>query len=278
MKLSIVTITYNNKLGLQKTIDNILSQTYSDFEWIVIDGGSTDGSVELLKSYQSHFDYWCSEPDRGVYNAQNKGISKATAAYVCCMNAGDVFVDSNTLNSAMQQKFEADIVYGDWIRNAPSGREYKKAPSVMTKMFLFTDNVCHQSMFVKTELLKNNGFDESMKIFADWKKWREFILAGATFQYLNMPICLYDTGGLSDTPSMQNSFERKLLHDAIPSELLNEVEEHEKVVNELWNFKSNTFLKDTYTLIYDKPLYCHFIKLNLQFLKMLKRIVDKLGV
>ena len=93
-----------------------------------------------------------------------------------------------------------------------------------------------------------------------------------------MPICLYDTGGLSDTPSMQNSFERKLLHDAIPSELLNEVEEHEKVVNELWNFKSNTFLKDTDTLIYDKPLYCHFIKLNLQFLKMLKRIVDKLGV
>ena len=77
MKLSIITINYNNKAGLQKTIDSVVAQTWRDFEWIIIDGGSTDGSKELIEQYQQHFAYWCSEPDKGVYNAMNKGIDKA---------------------------------------------------------------------------------------------------------------------------------------------------------------------------------------------------------
>ena len=78
MKLSIITVNYNNREGLQRTIDSVVSQTFRDFEWIVIDGGSTDGSKELIKQYADHFSYWVSEPDKGIYNAMNKGILKAT--------------------------------------------------------------------------------------------------------------------------------------------------------------------------------------------------------
>ena len=82
MKLSIITINYNNKEGLQRTIDSVIGQTWHDFEWIIIDGGSKDGSKELIEQYQQYFAYWCSEPDKGVYNAMNKGIKHAQGEYL----------------------------------------------------------------------------------------------------------------------------------------------------------------------------------------------------
>lgn len=278
MKLSIVTINYNNKEGLRKTIDSILSQTYKEFEWIVIDGDSSDGSKELLEAYKDYFSYWCSEKDNGVYNAQNKGISKASGEYVNCMNSGDVFVNERTLQEVMQKQLVADVVYGDWVRCESNGLNYKKAPMKMTKMFLFTDNVCHQSMFVKTKLLQKKGFDESMKIFADWQRWRELICEGATFQYLDIPVCMYESGGLSDTPSVQNEKERQMLRGLIPAELKDEVEEHARLKEKLWKYEHNKFLVDTYNLIFERPLYCHFIKYNLLMIKILKTIVDKLKI
>lgn len=278
MKITIVTINYNNKVGLKKTIDSILSQTYKDFEWIVIDGGSSDGSKELLETYKDYFSYCCSEKDTGVYNAQNKGISKATGEYVNCMNSGDVFANEHTLQEAIQKHFVADIVYGDWVRCEPKGLNYMKAPTKMTKMFLFTDNICHQAMFVKTHLLQKKGFDESLKIFSDWLRWRELLCEGATFQYLGMPICIYDSGGLSDTPSAQNTKERQMLHDLIPADLVDEVEEHAKLKEKLWKYENNKFLLDTYHLVFERPLYCHFIKCNLWMMKLLKKFVDKLKI
>ena len=77
-KLTIITINFNHKEGLKRTIDSIVNQTFIGYEWIVVDGGSTDGSKELIEQYKDHFAWWCSEPDKGVYNAMNKGISHAT--------------------------------------------------------------------------------------------------------------------------------------------------------------------------------------------------------
>lgn len=95
--LSIITINYNNKNGVQKTIDSVLSQSFEDYEWIVIDGGSNDGSKELLEKYQEHFAYWCSEPDNGIYNAINKGLSHTTGDYIQFLNSGDWLYDSTAL-------------------------------------------------------------------------------------------------------------------------------------------------------------------------------------
>ena len=97
MKYSIITVNYNNKEGLRKTIESVISQTFRDFEYIVIDGGSSDGSAELLKEYSDKITYWVSEPDKGIYNGMNKGIAKATGDYLNFMNSGDCFYDQQVL-------------------------------------------------------------------------------------------------------------------------------------------------------------------------------------
>ena len=112
MKLSIITVNYNNRDGLQKTIDSVICQTFKDYEWIIIDGGSTDGSRELIEQYQDHFAYWCSEPDKGVYNAMNKGIAKAKGEYVNFMNSGDCFADANVLERLFADGYDEDIIAG----------------------------------------------------------------------------------------------------------------------------------------------------------------------
>lgn len=240
----------------------------------MIDGGSTDGSKDVIEQYKSAFSYWCSEPDNGVYHAQNKGIAKATGEYVNCMNSGDVYVEKDTLAHVIREGLVGDVVYGDWIRDESVGMIYKSAPSVMSPIFIFTDNVCHQSMFVKTQLLQEKGFDENMKIFADWQRWREMVWEGKHFQYLSFPICLYEPGGLSDTSSPQNTLERKMMYERIPIEIKASVDEHTKLKEKLMRFENNPFMKDTYQLVFERPLYCHFIKINLWILKRTKKVLD----
>ena len=122
MKLSIITINYNNLGGLRKTINSILSQTWKEYEWIIIDGGSNDGSKELINTtYQrlsqlgfNPISFWCSEQDGGIYNAINKGIKHCGGEYINCMNSGDEFYASDVLQKVFQEKLVGDIVYGDW--------------------------------------------------------------------------------------------------------------------------------------------------------------------
>ena len=110
MKLSIVTINYNNLSGLQKTIDSVLQQSFKDYEWIIIDGGSTDGGKELLEKNQNHFAYWCSEPDKGIYNAINKGLSHATGDYIQFLNSGDWLYDSTILEKVFTQILKENYI------------------------------------------------------------------------------------------------------------------------------------------------------------------------
>lgn len=279
MKLSIITINYNNKKGLQRTISSILSQTYKNFEWIIIDGGSTDGSKELICQYKQYIKYWCSEPDKGVYNAQNKGIRYAVGEYLSFMNSGDEFYDKNTLNNIFgkDNKIEADVIYGDWMHILPNNRTLlQKAPCEMSLMYIFTDNICHQAMFIKTSILKERGLDENFKIFSDWLRWRELVLNGNKFQYVPYTICKYEAGGLSGTPSPQNTYERKLLYDLIPAKLKASVDEHARLKEKLYRYENNFFMKETYNYVFERPLYCHIVRMNLFFLKYFKKFIDLL--
>lgn len=97
--ISIITINYNNKVGLKKTIESVIQQDFNSFEFIVIDGGSTDGSYDVIQEYRNYIDYWVSEPDKGIYNAMNKGITIARGEYCNFMNSGDFFYDKNVLSS-----------------------------------------------------------------------------------------------------------------------------------------------------------------------------------
>lgn len=199
MKLSIITINYNNKDGLQKTIDSVISQTWRDFEWIVIDSGSTDGSKELIEKYQEHFSYWCSEPDKGIYNAQNKGISYARGEYISCMNSGDTFYEKDTLERVFSVERKGDILYGDYMGIYQDHTCLIHFPSPVEIHNLYRWSICHQAMFVRTVILKEKGFDESYKIYADKCRWIEAAMDGSTFELLGFAVCGFDMNGISQT-------------------------------------------------------------------------------
>ncbi len=192
MKLSIITINYNNRDGLRKTIDSIVIQTFNDYEWIVIDGGSIDGSEELIKQNAKHFSYWVSEPDKGVYNAMNKGLSFVHGEYVCFMNSGDAFYESTTLEKVFNEDITADLIYGDWVIQKKDSSTSVKAPETITLDFLYADNICHQASFIKSDIIQNYKFNENYKVVADWEIWVKMLLDGCSMHYVQQIICIFD--------------------------------------------------------------------------------------
>ena len=209
-KVSIITITYNNLDGLKRTRESVISQTYEDYEWIVIDGGSTDGTREFLQEHAEEMSYWCSEKDEGVYNAQNKGTSQASGDYCIYMNAGDSFYDKDVLKNVFSEVHEEDILYGDWAQVFPDGKKRYIEPSdSVDYAFFFVDNICHQAMFIKTSLLKESPYDETYRLYADWAKWTEFAYKGKTFKYIHQRICYFMMDGMSAENEENNEKERK---------------------------------------------------------------------
>ena len=163
MKYSIITVNYNNKDGLRATIESVVSQTFRDFEFIVIDGGSTDGSVDVLKEYDDKITYWVSEPDKGIYNGMNKGIAKATGDYLNFMNSGDCFYDDNVLQRVTDYNSQADFIVGrDYHYNERLQRGHASIqPPRTTMMHFFVATLDHQSSFIRRELFADSPYDES---------------------------------------------------------------------------------------------------------------------
>ncbi|MCQ2181905.1 MAG: glycosyltransferase [Bacteroidales bacterium] len=201
MKLSIITVNLNNRDGLKKTIDSVVSQTFTDFEWIVIDGGSTDGSKELIEEYSSHFAYWVSEPDKGIYNAMNKGIAVAKGEYLQFLNSGDWLVSDTILSEVSKMcPEEFDIIYGDviYFENNSLNRDFK-FPSELTLSFFYERSLGHNASFIKRQLLLENKYDETNKIVSDWKFFFQAAIANKSFFHIDKHICCYDCNGISST-------------------------------------------------------------------------------
>lgn len=166
MKLSIITVNLNNREGLQKTIDSVVAQTFKDFEWIVIDGGSTDGSKELIEQYTNRFAYWVSEPDKGIYNAMNKGIKVAKGEYLQFLNSGDWLWENDTLNKVFLSTPKKDVLYGNWVQK--DGTLFS-APHILDAIYFFQSTLSHQAVFIKRELFLNKLYDENLQVASDWK-------------------------------------------------------------------------------------------------------------
>lgn len=226
MKLSIITVNYNNRGGLQRTIDSVVSQTWRDFEWIIIDGGSTDGSKELIEQYQNHFAYWCSEPDKGIYNAMNKGIDKAKGEYLNFMNSGDCFYEKDTLEKVLNHGLHADIVYGDFTKHGIPAYHYKE--NIMLQ--LYEKSINHQSTFIKRYLLANYRYDEKYKIVSDWKFWLQtIILDNVSIEYIDIIVSNNEDWGASvsseNVPERFQVFDELFPHRVIEAlELLHQYE------------------------------------------------------
>ena len=216
MKLSIITINYNNCAGLRKTIESVVNQIWHDYEFIIIDGGSTDGSVEVIKEFASHIDYWVSEPDKGIYNALNKGVAIAKGEYCNFMNSGDCFYSFNVLEQVFSINPIADIICGNTHSDS-----LKIPPKEITFDFLFNGSICHQCAFIRTSIMKKYGYDEKYKIVADRKFFvQALIFDNCSYQSIDVDVVKYDITGFSAANPVLSRLEYdRVLEELIPERI-----------------------------------------------------------
>lgn len=199
IKASVVTVCFNSVKTIEQTLQSILGQNYGNIEYIVIDGGSTDGTVDIIKKYENDIDYWVSEPDHGIYDAMNKGIAKATGDIIGFMNSDDWYAEGAI--SAIAEAFgqtDADIVYGNTILVDNGIQSFRSRPPL--NRILHGMVFCHQAAFVKTTLMKENPFNISYRIVADFAFFLEMYLQKKRFCPIDTTIAYFRTGGNSSHP------------------------------------------------------------------------------
>lgn len=224
--ISVITINYNNKEGLQKTIQSTIEQTYKDFEYIIIDGGSTDGSKEVIESNSKYISYWVSEPDNGIYHAMNKGVAQAKGEYCIFMNSGDRFANKRVLEdvSSLIISKEYDYYSGITLFSNKDNILKKKniPPKSITLKNTFTSSLQHQSTFMRRSILMNLPYNEEYKIISDGLHFMQSIVFNnATYQPLNINIAIFDTNGVSRTnlQKLEKEYD-EILHKYIPPKIL----------------------------------------------------------
>lgn len=215
MKLSIITICYNDKEGLQRTLESVKSQSIHDFQYIVIDGASKDGSAELLNEYASVIDYSVSEPDSGIYNAMNKGIRVAAGEYCLFMNAGDALFADDTIERVLPLLDGTDFLSGDTICVFPNGKAKTwKAVNDASTYLMSIYSLSHQATFIRTELLKKRPYREDLKVVSDWEQmFYELIICDRSYKRLFLNICKFAQGGVSSSQAETREKERKIVLD-----------------------------------------------------------------
>lgn len=235
MLFSIITINRNNAVGLEKTLRSVAAQSFREFEYIVIDGASTDGSVEVIKRYEIQFAHlkWVSEPDSGIYNAMNKGIRMASGEYVQILNSADCLASDEVTERMMKALTETgcpSILYGNMIKCFPDGRRMVDkcfAGQEISMLGMFTGTLNHDPAYIRRELFEKYGFyDESLKIVSDWKWYlQSIILGGEKPRYVDMDVTLFDMTGISETNKDLDKTERKqVLEQLFPKAILADYE------------------------------------------------------
>jgi len=228
MKLSIITINLNNVAGLRKTIESVVSQSFTDFEFLVIDGSSTDGSVEVIKEFSGKITFWSSEPDNGIYQAMNKGIREAKGDYCLFLNAGDFLVNDKVLNSVFHQDLTEDIVVGDC--NVSKNGEVvfnTLSPEEITFGAFYGRTIPHQSAFIKLDLFERYGFySEQYRIHSDLEFFiRTLIVNSCSYKHINITVSDYNLEGLSgntDNNSVSAAEYDLILRSFIPPRIVSD--------------------------------------------------------
>lgn len=211
VEISIITVVFNDKLGLEKTICSVLSQSYKNIQHIIIDGGSGDGTLDIIKKYEDKIDYWVSERDSGIYDAMNKGIDLASGEWINFMNAGDIFFNQEVLNNLFNtKKFNnIELIFGNAMINQ------KKMLIPFNNINFYNNNkiksfFCHQAIFFNQKKLnkENIKYDLTYKIKADRALITKLLYeTGATYFINDMLICHYDNNGISNNKIIEKEFE-----------------------------------------------------------------------
>ncbi|MBR6932356.1 MAG: glycosyltransferase [Bacteroidales bacterium] len=232
MVLTIITINRNNAAGLEKTMQSVLSQMRKDFEYVVVDGASTDGSVSVIERLAPAFGdclKWVSEPDKGIYNAMNKGIGMARGEYIQILNSGDSLVSQEVVEkmyTALEKAGRPSILYGNMLKDFPDGHVHRDkgfAGEDITLLGMYIGTLNHSPAYIRRSLFDKYGpYDESLKIDSDWKWYLQAIVFGEEKPvYADIDVTLFDMTGISETNTALTKAERALvLKELIPPTVL----------------------------------------------------------
>ena len=204
--VTVVTVVKNDAQALKKTLDSITGQTYDNIEFILIDGASTDGTLELVKEYEDRIDFWVSEADKGIYDAMNKGIALASGDWINFMNAGDFFYEKDTVEKVFAKDYgDADFIYGDTFFLGGDFDGVVKAWDfdILWKTMVFT----HQSLFARAEVLRRRCFDTRFKICADYNIIFNSYMEGLQFFNSDTVIAAFDPG-ISELSRSRMAYEK----------------------------------------------------------------------
>jgi glycosyltransferase involved in cell wall biosynthesis len=274
-KISVITINLNNIKGLEKTLESVFNQILKDLDYIVIDGGSADGSEELLRKYDREIAYWISEPDNGIYHAMNKGIRAAKGEYLLFLNSGDFLVDNNVLREVFKEDHTEDILWGT-SRFSRNGQVLYNSPSPekLTLKFFYNQTISHQASFIRSSLFKQYGnYREDFKINSDYEFWiRTIILNNCSTKKLNILVSDYNLEGLSGNQNyleLSREENKKILKQSVPPRILDDYSawmEERKQLEVLYWFKSKQW-------IYRFLVFLHKTAIN--FFSWKKRLRNK---
>jgi glycosyltransferase involved in cell wall biosynthesis len=194
--ITVVTVSYNASRVIEETILSVINQTYPYLEYIIIDGGSTDGTIDIIKKYEHKIAYWTSEPDKGIYDAMNKGLDRATGEWINFMNAGDCFYEKFTVEKVVNHlsSLSFAVIYGDYIAKTSIGLFYQKptTPFFLSNKYIVSKDICHQSVFVKTLLAQTIRFDLNYHISADFKMLYEIYKLNYPFFYISEAVAVFE--------------------------------------------------------------------------------------
>jgi len=226
MKYSIITVNLNNANGLRDTVNSVIIQTCRDFEFIIIDGGSTDDSKSIIEQNSSHIDYWVSEHDQGIFNAMNKGIRASKGDYLIFMNSGDCFYNEHVLEDS-QKYLGADFVIGE-IKRKDTLETMNYELSDITMMTFYTGAIPHQATFHNRKLFLDKLYDENLKISSDWKLFfEEIVLRNASYTLMPVVVSVFETSGISNTNSDLAAKERmQIISENLPYRIIKDYERY----------------------------------------------------
>ncbi len=279
-KLSIITINLNNEAGLRKTLESVVCQTSRSFEHIIIDGGSTDGSVDVIQSFttippntytpvtfatdppfhtpcSNCLVYWVSEDDHGIYHAMNKGVQVAKGEYCQFLNSGDWLADNNVVKNMLneinslttkdvQPELGPDILVGNGISVRPNGKvRFNRNEREVSFFTFYRGTLHHTSAYIRKALFYQYGmYDESLKIVADWKWY--LIVAGlnkANVQFTDTYVTYFDTSGISSTQlELDKSERQKVLKELLPSPILSDYDKFQFDILQMQRMKKKPLL------------------------------------
>ena len=237
MKLSIVTINYNNAEGLRNTLASVAVQTYRDIEHVIVDAASTDGSTDIIKEYTDTFKHtviWSSEKDNGIYDGMNRGIKKATGDYIQILNSGDILAAPDVTErmvSALKANGNPEFLYGNMIKKDYStGKMIGKSEKVEYSLRnYYTGTMNHDCCYIRKDLFDTYGlYDESLKIVSDWKWFLQAIGLGRIKPvYTDIDVTIFDASGISETNlELRNRERRQVLEEVIPPAVLADYDVH----------------------------------------------------